>query len=147
MQSLFKITHLGTFNTSIQSLSLIFQVTQSATSSIASSSTSSPTTGVTDRFYRTLYDSLFDPRLLTSSKQAMYLNLLFKALKADKETNRVMAFVKRLCQMFGLASVPFLSGALYLLGEVSLLFLIWIKKGKKSIWVLMIFSYSVPHLP
>lgn len=49
----------------------------------------------------------------------MYLNLLFRALKADKEIKRVMAFVKRLCQMFGLAGVPFLSGALYLLGEVS----------------------------
>jgi ribosome biogenesis protein MAK21 len=119
MQSLFKITHLGTFNTSIQSLSLIFQVTQAARSSDPSSSTSSsPAASVTDRFYRTLYDSLFDARLLTSSKQAMYLNLLFRALKADKEINRVMAFVKRLCQMFGSAGVPFLSGALYLLGEV-----------------------------
>ena len=48
----------------------------------------------------------------------MYLNLLFRAMKADKEIKRVMAFVKRLCQMFGMAGVPFLSGALYLLGEV-----------------------------
>lgn len=120
MSSLFKITHLGTFNTSIQSLSLIFQVSQSAPPTSSDPSSSTPATNpVTDRFYRTLYDSLFDPRLLTSSKQAMYLNLLFRALKADRETKRVMAFVKRLCQMFGLAGVPFLSGALYLLGEVS----------------------------
>ena len=30
----------------------------------------------TDRFYRTLYESLLDPRLSTSSKQTLYLNLL-----------------------------------------------------------------------
>lgn len=50
----------------------------------------------------------------------MYLNLLFDALKVDAEIKRTMAFVKRLCQVFTLAGVPFLSGALFLLGEVSL---------------------------
>jgi ribosome biogenesis protein MAK21 len=106
MDTLFKITHAGTFNTSIQALQLIFQVSQARHV-------------VSDRFYRTLYDSLFDSRLVTSSKQAMYLNLLFKALKADASLPRVMAFVKRLLQMLGLHQPPFICGALYLLGEVS----------------------------
>lgn len=121
MDTLFRITHLGTFNTSIQSLSLIFQIGSPSPLSSSSSTTDSSEERVKtlNRFYRTLYDSLFDNRLMTSSKQAMYLNLLFKALKVDTQLKRVMAFVKRLCQMFGLASVPFLSGALYLLGEVS----------------------------
>lgn len=105
MDTLFKITHAGTFNTSIQALQLIFQVSQARQV-------------VSDRFYRTLYDSLFDSRLVTSSKQAMYLNLLFKALKADASLPRVMAFVKRLLQMLGLHQPPFICGALYLLGEV-----------------------------
>ena len=61
-----------------------------------------------------------DERLITSSKQAMYLNMLFKALKADTSLPRVMAFVKRLLQMLGLHQPPFICGALYLLGEVSL---------------------------
>ena len=106
METLFKITHRGTFNTSIQSLNLIFTVSRTQTS-------------VADRFYRTLYDSLLDERLITSSKQAMYLNLLFKALKADSNQPRVMAFVKRLLQMLGMQQPPFICGALYLLGEVS----------------------------
>ncbi|RXK37999.1 ribosome biogenesis protein MAK21 [Tremella mesenterica] len=105
MDSLFKITHSGTFNTSIQALALIFQICQSRQT-------------VSDRFYRTLYDSLFDPRLITASKQAMYLNLLFKALKADTSVSRVMAFVKRLLQMLTLHQPPFICGALYLLGEL-----------------------------
>ena len=105
MDTLFKITHAGTFNTSLQALSLIFQVCQSRAA-------------VSDRFYRTLYESLHDERLMTSSKQAMYLNMLFKALKADASQPRVMAFVKRLLQMLGIHQPPFICGALYLLGEV-----------------------------
>lgn len=105
METLFKICHAGTFNTSIQALQLIFQVSQSRTS-------------VQDRFYRTLYESLFDNRLLTSSKQAMYLNLLFKSLKGDTSLPRVMAFVKRLLQMLTMHQPPFICGALYLLGEL-----------------------------
>jgi ribosome biogenesis protein MAK21 len=125
LDTLFKITHVGTFNTSLQALALIFQVSQSQSqsqSSAAQASATGTSTGltadITNRFYRTLYDSLLDPRVLSSSKQAMYLNLLFGALKADGEIKRVMAFVKRLCQLFGMAGVPFLSGALFLLGEV-----------------------------
>ena len=57
---------------------------------------------------------------MTSSKQAMYLNMLFKALKADTSQARVMAFIKRLLQMLGIHQPPFICGALYLLGEVSL---------------------------
>ena len=36
-----------------------------------------------ERFYRTLYESLLDPRLMTSSKQALYLTLLYRSLKND----------------------------------------------------------------
>ncbi|WVQ84509.1 hypothetical protein IAT38_006663 [Cryptococcus sp. DSM 104549] len=109
MDTLFKITHAGTFNTSIQALNLIFQVSKTESESREV---------VSDRFYRTLYDSLFDGRLISSSKQAMYLNLLFKAMKADDRTPRVMAFVKRLLQMLSMHQPPFICGALYLLGEL-----------------------------
>ncbi|KAK8849739.1 hypothetical protein IAR55_005074 [Kwoniella newhampshirensis] len=109
MDTLFKITHAGTFNTSIQALNLIFQVSTTASESRQA---------VSDRFYRTMYDSLFDGRLVTSSKQAMYLNLLFKAMKADDKISRVMAFVKRLLQMLGMHQPSFICGALFLLGEL-----------------------------
>lgn len=72
----------------------------------------------TDRFYRTLYESLLDPRLLTSSKQAMYLNVLFRSLRADLNLKRVKAFVKRLLQLTALHQPPFACGALYLIKEL-----------------------------
>ena len=102
---LFRIIHTGTFNVGIQALTLIFQV-------------SSKQQAVSDRFYRALYDTLTDTRLANSSKQAMYLNLLFKAIKADTSAKRVAAFVKRILQTLGSHQPPFICGSLYLLGEV-----------------------------
>ena len=74
---------------------------------------------ISERFYRVLYDSMVDPRLASCSKQAMYLNLLFKAVKADASAKRIAAFVKRLAQSLSTHQPPFICGALYLLGEVS----------------------------
>ncbi len=71
-----------------------------------------------ERFYRTLYESLLDPRLLTSSKQALYLNLLFRALRADLIIKRIKAFAKRLLQVVTMHQPSFACGALYLLREL-----------------------------
>lgn len=102
---LFAITHCSNFNTSVQALTLIQQLASSRSQ-------------CTDRFYRALYESLLDPRLLTSSKHAMLLNLLFKALRSDSNQKRVMAFIKRLLQVAGLHQPPFVCGVLYLVHEL-----------------------------
>jgi ribosome biogenesis protein MAK21 len=121
IDTLFLIIHTSTFNISLQALVLIHQITASLTSSAGSSSTS---TSITDRYYRTLYASLHDARLATSSKQAMYLNLLFKSIKADVgrgDGERVKAIIKRFVQLLvsgGSGATEFTAGGLYLLGEV-----------------------------
>jgi len=71
-----------------------------------------------ERFYRTLYESLLDPRLVTSSKQALYLNLLFRALKNDVDGRRVKAFVKRMLQIVNLHQPSFTCGILFLIAEL-----------------------------
>lgn len=109
LDTLFKVTHSSNFNTSIQALMLIQQLSSSHPRSV-------------DRFYRTLYESLLDPRLLTSSKQALYLNLLFKAIKSDINLKRVKAFSKRLLQVVGMNQPSFACGALYLLREIESVF-------------------------
>jgi ribosome biogenesis protein MAK21 len=51
----------------------------------------------------------------------MYLNLLFKSLKADDNNERVKAFVRRFVQVLGSGGgggTEFIAGGLYLLGEV-----------------------------
>ena len=75
-----------------------------------------------DRFYRTLYESLLDPRLINSSKHALYLNLLFRALRADLSVKRVKAFAKRMLQIITLHQPPFICGILYLIRELEVKF-------------------------
>ncbi|KAF9973347.1 hypothetical protein BGZ73_003424 [Actinomortierella ambigua] len=105
MDVIFRITHTSTFNTSVQALLLIFRV-------------SSMKNNVTDRFYRTLYESLFDPRLIHTSKQSIYLNLVFDALKADQSIPRIKAFVKRIVQACAHHQPPFICGAFFLISKL-----------------------------
>ncbi|CAK7203332.1 RNA-binding ribosome biosynthesis protein mak21 [Sporothrix eucalyptigena] len=109
LDTLFRITHSSNFNTSIQALMLVQQVAGSKQLSV-------------DRFYRTLYESLLDPRLVTSSKQGMYLNLLYRALKNDIDVRRVKAFVKRMLQIATLHQPPFICGILFLVVELETTF-------------------------
>lgn len=105
LDTLFQITHSANFNTSIQAMLLIQQL-------ISNTSTSS------DRFYRTLYESLLDPRLVASSKQQLYLNLLHRSLKADVSQKRVKAFVKRILQILSLQEPSFVCAAFFLLKDL-----------------------------
>ncbi|KAL8851282.1 MAG: hypothetical protein Q9221_003812 [Calogaya cf. arnoldii] len=109
LDTLFRVTHSSNFNTSIQALMLIQQINNTQQASA-------------DRYYRTLYESLLDPRLLTSSKQALYLNLLFKSLRSDSNVKRVKAFAKRLLQVASMHQPPFACGAIYMLRELEAIF-------------------------
>ncbi|KAI0278455.1 CBF/Mak21 family-domain-containing protein [Russula brevipes] len=108
--TLFLLVHTSTFDNSLQALTLIQQI-------VASFPASSP---VVSRFYRALYATLLDPRLHTTRHQARFLNLLFKSLKADSQQARIMAFVKRFCQVLvsGFGGSEFVAGGLWLLGEL-----------------------------
>jgi ribosome biogenesis protein MAK21 len=110
------ISHVSSFNTSIQALTLVFHV-QSTRELIS------------DRFYRALYDTLFDKRLYEASKQSMYLNLLYKALKEDPSVSRTRSFVKRLVQTITHTQVPFLCGSLFLISELF--------KQKPGLWAMV----------
>lgn len=105
LDTLFKIAHSANFNTGIQAMLLIQQLSGAHQAS-------------NDRFYKVLYESLLDRRLIHASKQQLYLNLLHRSLKADVSTKRVKAFVKRILQVLALHEPPFICGAFYLLKDL-----------------------------
>ncbi|NWI19309.1 CEBPZ protein, partial [Crypturellus soui] len=105
LNTLFKVLHVVNFSTSVQALMLLFQVMDSQQT-------------VSDRYYTALYKKLLDPGLATCSKPSMFLNLVYKSLKADVVLRRVKAFVKRLLQVTCGQMPPFICGALYLLSEL-----------------------------
>lgn len=115
LDTLYRISHYGAFTVLVQSLTLIFQIQTAGDSNM-------------DRFYRSLYDSLLDTRLMDSSRQSMYLNLLFRALKVDYSATRIMAFAKRILQVCTLAEPHLVCGALFVISEVA--------KLKPELWTL-----------
>lgn len=106
---LFRVAHSSNFGTTVQALSLAQRL--AASKQVA-----------TDRFYRVLYESLLDPRLVTSSKQSLYLNVLYKALTSDVDQRRVKAFVKRILQILNMHQPSFVCAALYLISRLESLF-------------------------
>ena len=105
LNTLFKITHSSNFNTSIQALMLLQQL-----------STTHPS--ASDRFYRTLYESLLDARLLTTSKHTLYINLLYRSMRADTNIKRVLAFIKRLGQIIPMHQPSFVCAIIYLIKDL-----------------------------
>jgi len=105
LETMHKLVHIVSFNTAIQALTLLYQVMDSREA-------------VTDRFYSALYKKILDPSLPTSSKQVMFLNLLYKALKSDPSIDRVKAFIKRLLQVCEYQPSHLICGLLYLMSEL-----------------------------
>lgn len=111
--------HTSNFNVSIRALGLILHI-----SSSLSAHSNSAADAISARFYRALYTTLHDARLASSSKQAMFLNLVFTALKKDSNFDRAVAIIRRFIQYLttSTGAVEFVIGGLYLLGEVGIFF-------------------------
>lgn len=105
IDTLFAVVHKGHHSTSVQALMLLFQVMNS-------------TNSVSDRFYVALYDKLLDPRLRETSKHTAFLNLVFRAMKADVSPARISAMVKRLLQVATVMTPAFACAVLFLLSEL-----------------------------
>ncbi|XP_063991523.1 CCAAT/enhancer-binding protein zeta isoform X2 [Diachasmimorpha longicaudata] len=85
IDSVYRVVHVGSFNVALNALGLLHQVTSNNPSQ-------------ENRFYTAFYKKLLDPQIGTVSKRAIFLNLLYRVMKSDKNTSRVYAFVKRILQ-------------------------------------------------
>ena len=103
---LFRVVHLGAFGVAVQALMLVAQVMDSRSV-------------LSDRLYRALYTKLLDPQLPHSSKQGMFLSVLFRSMRADPDLGRCRAMAKRLLQVAVGQAVPFLCGATYLVSRIA----------------------------
>jgi len=84
--AIFRVAHSAQLGAAVQALTLLFQM-------LAGRGASS------DRFYRAMYAALLAPALPRSASAALFLSLLFRAMKADVNPRRVAAMVKRLLQV------------------------------------------------
>ncbi|KAJ3662377.1 hypothetical protein Zmor_006730 [Zophobas morio] len=105
IDTIYRVVHIANFNISLHALTLLYQV-------------SDQEENVSDRFYSALYKKLIDPKLLTTTHQAMLLSLIYKAVLKDKDLARVKVFIKRLLQLVLFMQPSFACGVLYLVSQL-----------------------------
>lgn len=72
-----------------------------------------------ERFYRALYSTLSETTILGSGKHlTMYFNLLYKAMKYDTDTSRLVAFAKRIWMTALHCNSAVTAATIFLLNEV-----------------------------
>ncbi|XP_050301138.1 CCAAT/enhancer-binding protein zeta [Anthonomus grandis grandis] len=103
VDTLYRLVHLASFNIALQVLMLLYHVTGEK---------------MADRYYSALYRKLADPKLLTTTHQAMLLSLLYKSLLKDEQINRIKMFIKRLLQVSLFVQPSFSCGILYLVSKL-----------------------------
>ncbi|KAL0274231.1 UNVERIFIED_CONTAM: hypothetical protein PYX00_006702 [Menopon gallinae] len=103
INTIYKVVHFGKPNVAIQALSLLHLMSGDSGS---------------DRFYMVLYKKIAEPPLYNSTHHAMFLSLIFKALKKDKRPERISAFLKRLLQVAAYLPAPIVCGLLFIVSEI-----------------------------
>mmetsp|Transcript_1401 Transcript_1401/g.1883 ORF Transcript_1401/g.1883 Transcript_1401/m.1883 type:complete len:1050 (-) Transcript_1401:826-3975(-) len=105
IDTLFQIVHVAAFSTSTQALMLLLHIMLARKA-------------VSDRFFRALYGKMLSPEVLDTGKQTMFLNVLYRAMKADTNSRRLSAFLKRILQVGLIGSAPFAAGVLILVSTI-----------------------------
>ena len=122
MNMLFKLTHHNVFRIQIQVFKLLFQfakVSQGiAKQEVHLEKPEGEISNFSDRFYRTLYELLLKVHMGKATSLDEYFGLVFKAMKADENVPRVIAFIKRLLQMSYLNESNFTAASLLILSEL-----------------------------
>lgn len=113
VDSLFKIVHTGSFTSSTQALMLLSHIAVSESSAEAEKESD-----IATRFYRALYAKLQSVDVGIRTKNALFLNLLYRSIKNDKSDERTMAFLKRLCMCATQSSPPVAAGLIFLVSEI-----------------------------
>eukprot|EP01114_Cavostelium_apophysatum_P016234 TRINITY_DN4568_c0_g1_i2.p1 TRINITY_DN4568_c0_g1~~TRINITY_DN4568_c0_g1_i2.p1 ORF type:complete len:811 (+),score=275.66 TRINITY_DN4568_c0_g1_i2:101-2533(+) len=105
IDSLFKLVHITKFNTALQTLQVLFLITKTRVD-------------IRGRFYRALYSALCNTSLYNSTSHLLFFDLFFKAMRDDEETERVMAFIKRLLQICLYQTPNFVCSALIMISHI-----------------------------
>jgi ribosome biogenesis protein MAK21 len=115
MDSLYNISHTAAPSASTQALMLLFHV--SAGPGVNRSSDSK--LKQQDRYYRAVYTKLSMPSFLRGGKHlTMFFNLLYKTMKYDTDSRRVLAFTKRLLCTVAHSNASVTAASLFLLNEL-----------------------------
>lgn len=123
VDELYKVAHAAPPAASTQALLLLFHLSVGSGNGHDDSGTTTQKTVAArrERFYRALYSNLSNPALVAHGKHTtMFFNLLYKAMKYDRESARVVAFAKRVMATTLHCNAPALAATVFLLNEIAL---------------------------
>lgn len=110
VEALYRIAHTSPPATATQAMMLLFHLS------------TGPSVGTNknrqDRFYRALYSKLMDSDMFSGRQVTLLFNLVYKSMKNDHDSDRIMAFSKRLLHTAAHQSAAVCAGTLFLLSEV-----------------------------
>ncbi len=126
VDSLYKIAHVSPPSACTQALMLLFHLAVGSSSDGVDGEDKQNVTKVDakvvtarkDRFYRVLYAKLADPSMFAGRQLTLFFNLVYKSMKYDDNSVRVVAFAKRLLHVAFHQVPSVVSGALFLLSEI-----------------------------
>lgn len=73
---------------------------------------------LTDRYYRSLYDFLLSPDIISCSLLELFFDLLLISIQQDENLNRALAFLKRTLQLCFTAQPNFIVTTLIMIGKI-----------------------------
>ena len=122
IDELYKVVHTAPAATSTQALVLLFHITMGSQADAKDAALNGTEESVRrqDRYYRALFAALATPTLIAQGKHTtMFFNLLYKSMKADKDTARVLATAKRMLATTLHCNSSAFAASIFLLNEVS----------------------------
>ena len=111
---LFRLVEGGELTTAVEALAVLVQIVRADNISPVLSGRKS----VVARFYRDLDYKLGDPGIVHSSKRALFLNVLYRAMKCENAQCRSRLLGERLLHASAFADSAFAAGGLFLLSKV-----------------------------
>jgi ribosome biogenesis protein MAK21 len=126
VDSLYKIAHVSPPSACTQALMLLFHLAVGSSSDDIDGEDKQNITKVDakvvttrkDRFYRVLYAKLADPSMFAGRQLTLFFNLVYKSMKYDDNSVRVVACAKRLLHVAFHQVPSVVSGALFLVSEI-----------------------------
>ena len=114
--SLYRIVHFNNWSCSVQAMLLLYSLTQSHR--IDSYFILHILANHVNRFYRVLYSQLLSPLFVRSSKNNLFLNLLYRVLKNCKDEKVLFGLMKRVLQCCLMMNAAMSCGLLFLVSSV-----------------------------
>jgi len=121
VDELYRVIHTAPAATATQALTLLFHIIIGSPTKGKESVVDVTEESVRrqDRYYRALFAALATPSMTMGKHATMFFNILYKSMKADNDTTRVLVIAKRMLATTMHCNSPAFAASIFVLNEVA----------------------------